>query len=157
MLDVRRPPRRPKDVIGWREWITLPELGGVCIKAKIDTGARTSAIHAFHTEYIKRGGKMIARFELAPLQHDGKHLVPCEAVVVDRRAIKSSSGHAQHRDVIRTTAELGEHRWQIELSLTTRDAMGFRMLLGRAAVRGNFVVDPGRSFLFGRLRPKTAL
>jgi hypothetical protein len=146
---MTRSSSRKKDVIGWREWITLPELGGVRIKAKIDTGARTSAIHAFHQEYFERDGQRFARFELAPNQDDGKHRVPCEAVVIDHREIKSSTGHTQHRDIIRTTAQLGDHSWPIELSLTTRDEMGFRMLLGRAAVRGRFYVDPGRSFVFG--------
>lgn len=136
-------------MIGWREWITLPELGGVRIKAKIDTGARTSAIHAFHQEYFERQGQRYARFELAPIQDNSKYRVPCEALVIDHREIKSSTGHTQNRDIIRTTAQLGDHSWFIELSLTTRDAMGFRMLLGRAAVRGRFYVDPGKSFVFG--------
>lgn len=137
-------------VIGWREWIRLPDLGGALIKAKIDTGARTSALHAWNMKKTERDGQNLLTFDLHPLQRDSKAVVRCEAVLVDRREVRSSSGDAQDRYVIRTIAELGDHRWPIEVTLTRRDEMGFRMLLGRTAMRGRFMVNPGKSFLMGR-------
>lgn len=138
-------------MVGWREWITLPELGGVTVKAKIDTGARTSALHAWKITPVSIDGVDCVSFELHPLQHDNQTIVNCVSPLVDHRVVKSSSGHRQHRYVISTLAQLGDYQWHIELSLTRRDEMGFRMLLGRAALSKRFLVDPGRSFLAGRL------
>lgn len=137
-------------VIGWREWIRLPDLGGVQIKAKVDTGARTSALHAWNIKKNERGGKHYVEFDLHPLQRDNKHIVRCSAPLVDRREIRSSSGEAQERYVIQTIAEMGVYRWPIELSLTRRDEMGFRMLLGRTAMKGRFLINPQKSFLMGK-------
>ncbi len=141
--------RREKIEIGWREWVHLPELGGACVKAKVDTGARTSAIHAWNIRAVERNGQPFALFDLHPLQNDNECILQCEAPIIDRREIRNSGGQAQERYIIRTTVNLGSYSWPIELSLTRRDEMGFRMLLGRAGVRRRFLVDPGRSFLMG--------
>lgn len=142
--------RAQRDAIGWREWIVLPELGGVRVKAKIDTGARTSAIHAWNIVPVERNGQQMVVFDLHPEQRNAQKSVHCEARVIDKREIRNSGGQAEVRFVIETIAEMGEHRWKIELSLTRRDEMGFRMLLGRHGVRGRFLIDPGRSFLMGK-------
>jgi hypothetical protein len=134
-------------IIGWREKVALPELGIREIKAKIDTGARSSALHAFDIEIIKRGGKQIVRFSVHPYQRDNRHTVTAEAELLDRRQVRNSGGQTQIRPVIQTIVELGGDRWSIELTLTNRDVMGFRMLLGRQAIRQRFLVDASRSFL----------
>jgi hypothetical protein len=133
--------------IGWREWVALPELGVEWIKAKVDTGARTSALHAFAVEPFERRGVLWVRFEVHPVQRDSHTSIACEAEVIDRRLVRSSSGHTQERFVIQTLVELCGEIWPIELTLSRRDAMGFRMLLGRHALRRRFVVDPGRSYV----------
>ena len=134
-------------VIGWREIIALPNLGIAQIKAKIDTGARSSALHAFHVEKFQRDGQEMIRFQVHPYQRDNKHTVTTEAQLLEYREVRPSSGKAQLRPVILTNVELDGVQWQIELTLTNRDVMGFRMLLGRQAVRNRFLVDPGKSFL----------
>ena len=134
-------------IIGWREKVALPQLGIQEIKAKIDTGARSSALHAFDIEIIKRSGKQIVLFSVHPYQRDHRHTVTAEAELLDRRQVRNSGGQAQIRPVIQTIVELGEARWSIELTLTNRDVMGFRMLLGRQAIRQRFLVDASRSFL----------
>lgn len=137
-------------IIGWREWIALPELGVTAIKAKIDTGARSSAIHAFHVETFSRNGKHRVRFQMHPFQRSASKTITAEAEILDEREVRNSGGHAEKRIAILTTVELQQQRWPIELTLTNRDVMGFRMLLGRAAVRGNFLVHPGRSYLLSQ-------
>lgn len=132
-------------VIGWREWVTLPDLGLV-VKAKVDTGARTSAIHALNQH---REGDRVT-FEVHPNQRDEDDARVVSAPLVDVREIKSSSGEVSERFVVSTTAVLHRRRWTIELTLANRDDMGFRMLLGRTAVRGRFLVDPGVSYLAGQ-------
>lgn len=148
-----RPPRggkaRKRRRIGWREWVALPALGVAWTKAKVDTGARTSSLHAYNMERFRRGGRRMVRFELHPFQRSDRGTVRCEAEVVDERSVRTSSGHAAVRPVVRTEIELLGERWAIELTLASRDAMGFRMLLGRQALRRKFVVDPGRSFVNG--------
>ncbi len=143
-------PRPDRPVVGWREWVSLPDLGVDGIKAKIDTGARTSSLHAFGLERYTEGGREMVRFEAHPLQRDTSVRVPVEAELVDRRSVRSSTGDETVRPVIETDVTLLGQRWPIELSLIRRDLMGFRMLLGRQAIRGRFVVDPGRSFLGGK-------
>ena len=132
-------------VIGWREWVTLPDLG-VTVKAKVDTGARTSALHV---EDITVGEDGTVGFVVLPDQHDDAVRVAATATLLDVREIRSSSGEVQQRYVIKTWAKLHRRRWQIELTLASRDEMGFRMLLGRTAMRGRFLVDPAASYLAG--------
>jgi hypothetical protein len=134
-------------VIGWREQVALPELGIPEVKAKIDTGARSSALHAFDVHTFERDGIQMVRFKVHPYQRDTHRTVETEAELVDEREVRSSGGHAQLRPVIQTAVALGGKCWSIELTLTNRDVMGFRMLLGRQAVRRRFLVDAGQSFL----------
>ncbi|MEZ4448210.1 MAG: ATP-dependent zinc protease [Nannocystaceae bacterium] len=141
-------------VIGWREWVDLPALGGIAVKAKIDTGARTSALHAVGLESFRRGGAPWVRFSVHPHQRDTERSVLVEAAVIDERAIRNSGGSAEDRPVISTRAAIGAVALDIEVTLTNRALMGFRMLLGREALRGNFLVDPGRSFLVGGKRKR---
>ncbi|MBW4651167.1 MAG: RimK/LysX family protein [Kastovskya adunca ATA6-11-RM4] len=136
-------------LIGWRERLSLPELGIINVKAKIDTGARSSALHAFDVERFEREGKMMVRFKVHPYQQDTYHTVLAEAELLDQRSVRNSGGQATVRPVIQTPVTLGEYVFPIELTLTNRDVMGFRMLLGRQAVRRRFLVDAGCSFLYG--------
>lgn len=143
--------KRTLPVIGWREWVRLTELSDVPIKAKIDTGARTSSLHAFNLNLSTSASMTVATFEIHPLQRSGGLVQLVEAEVVEFRDVRSSSGHTEHRPVIRTPITIGENRFDIDITLTSRDQMGFRMLLGRAAIRRCFLVDPGRSYLQGKL------
>ncbi|MCM1981565.1 ATP-dependent zinc protease family protein [Lyngbya confervoides] len=134
-------------VIGWREWVALPELGVPHIKAKIDTGARTSALHAFDVDFFEIQGRGMVRFTIHPQQRDTRETLVAQAPLLEHREVRNSGGQAQRRPVILTPVRLGDRTWTIELTLTNRDVMGFRMLLGRQAVRRQFLVDPGRSYL----------
>lgn len=134
-------------VIGWRELLALPDLNIDRIKAKIDTGARTSSLHAFNCQEFQQEGKTMIRFGVHPIQRNNKQTVLAQAELLEYRQVTNSGGQAQRRPVIVTTMKLGEYQWQAELTLTNRDVMGFRMLLGRQAVRDRFSIDPGRSFL----------
>lgn len=140
--------------IGWREWLALPELGIARIKAKVDTGARSSSLHAYDIEVFTRGKRDFVRFVVHPVQRETKTTVRCVAELHEHRHVKSSSGHREYRPIIRTAVELGGEIWPIDVTLTTRDEMGFRMLLGREAIRKRFLVDSGRSYLFRELVPK---
>ena len=135
--------------VGWREWLSLPELGLTHIKAKIDTGARTSALHAFHLEPFQRKSTKMLRFGIHPLQRNTSVEIFCEAEIIDYRFVTDSGGHKEKRFVICTELALGEHRWPIELTLTNRDTMRFRMLLGRTAMQDRLLVLPDQSFLLG--------
>ncbi len=139
-----------QNIIGWREWLALPDLGIQAIKVKIDTGARTSALHTFDLEPIEKDGILKVKFSVHPLQRRKDIAVDCTANVVDRRRVTSSDGQSERRYVIRTAVDLGGFRWPIELSLTNRRSMRFRMLLGRAAIGGMWMVDPAKSYLCGR-------
>lgn len=141
------PPKKP--IIGWREWAALPALGIPAMKVKVDTGARTSALHA----YAIRVHDSSAIFRVHPIQRDTRTVVECRADLMDYREVRSSTGRPTRRPVIRTEIELFGDRWPVELTLVSRARMGFRMLLGRQAIRGRFVVDPGLSFLAGAPRP----
>lgn len=138
-----------KLTLGWREWLALPELGIDFIKAKIDTGARTSALHAYYVEPFSRDGEAWVRFGMHPRQGSSDDVVHCESPVLDRRPVTDSGGHREERYVIQTLLALGEYRVSAEVTLTDRETMRFRMLLGRTAMRGQFLVDPGRSYLVG--------
>lgn len=143
-----------KPVIGWREWISLPDLE-VLVKAKVDTGARSSALHAFDVEGFRQRGRSMVRFVIHPIQRDLTTTVWAEAPLIGEKMVRSSSGRAELRPVIETDLRAGDERWAIEVTLTRRDVMGFRMLLGRQAIRGRFVVDPARSYLLGRYNQKS--
>lgn len=136
--------------LGWREWIALPDLRIPRIKAKIDTGARTSALHAFRVEPFTRDQQPWVRFAIHPLQGDTGNVVDCEAPVKDRRIVRDSGGHEELRYVIDTLIEIGEERFRAEMTLTDRDTMVFRVLLGRTALRALYVIHPGRSYLQGK-------
>lgn len=135
-------------VLGWREWLGLPELGIARIKAKVDSGARSSALHTHSLEAV---GTDRVRFALRPLQNDTR-LQWCETELLDWRWVTDSGGHRELRPFIRTEVVLGPERWPVEVSLTARDTMRFRMLLGRTALAGRFLVDPQASYLQGRRR-----
>lgn len=140
----------PLPRIGWREWIALPELGVAAIKAKVDSGARSCALHAFALREFQRDGKRWVRFRVHPLQRNTRLSVECEAELIEYRQVRSSTGHLTRRPVIRTDMELLGQRFPVELTLTNRDTLGFRMLLGRQAIRGRFLIHAGRSYLGGR-------
>ena len=133
--------------IGWREWIAIPEWGVDSIKAKVDTGARSSAIHVVDLELFTRGSQDWARFSLHPVQHIAHYTVVVESRVHEFREITSSNGQKSKRPVVRVSLRLMNATFPIELTLANRDQMGFRMLIGRSAIRRRFLVDPGRSFL----------
>jgi hypothetical protein len=140
------------EILGWREWATFPGLGIPAIKAKVDTGARTSTLHAFEVDTRDPPHPGWVRFAVHPLQRRQDIVAWCTAPIVEERMISDSGGHRECRLVIRTPVRVGDQEWEIEMSLTNRDTMLFRLLLGRTALRGRFVVDPLRSFLTGRRR-----
>jgi hypothetical protein len=135
--------------LGWREWGSLPELGIDALKMKVDTGARTSCLHAFKLEPFEKNGEAWLRIWLHPEQHSDRELM-IESKIYDQREVTDSGGHTELRYVIRSTLRLGEFNHPIELTLTNRDTMKFRMLLGRQAMRGHFLVDPDKSYLLGQ-------
>lgn len=139
-----------RTVIGWKEWLALPSLQIPAIKAKIDTGARTSALHTFNIEAYATKGRQMVRFGIHPLQKRQDVELFCEAPVIDRRRVKDSSGNAEMRYVVETEAVLGSVQWTIQVSLTDRDRMMFRMLLGRKALEQLFTIDPAKSYMNGR-------
>jgi hypothetical protein len=136
--------------IGWREWVGLPDFGIERIKAKIDTGALTSALHAARIRRFAVDGVEKIRFDVHPLQRTAHPNIRCEATLVDERAVRSSDGASELRPVIEMQLQIGDAAWPIEVTLTNRELMGFRLLLGRRAVRGRFLVNPGRSWLLSK-------
>ena len=142
--------KQKRKTIGWREWVSLPDLGVKEIKAKVDTGADNSSLHAFNLERFEEDGRRMVRFDIHPHQRKRKPSVSCVAEVVGERMVKNPGGRAERRPVIRTTLIVAGEEFEALINLTTRDEMTFRMLLGRRTVRQNFIVDPGRSFLWER-------
>lgn len=143
--------KHDKFLIGWEEWCALPELGLPAIKAKIDTGARTSAIHAFDIMSFLNHGEVWVEFSIHPLQKDTSITKNCQARVIDKRYVMSSNGHKESRYVIQTTLGMGEYTWPIEVTLSNRDPLAFRMLLGREALRSHVVIDPTKSFVSNKI------
>ncbi|MEL7060776.1 MAG: RimK/LysX family protein [Acidobacteriota bacterium] len=142
--------------IGWREWLAIPDLGIERIKAKVDTGARSSTLHAFDLEVFERAEDPATRwirFSVHPLQHDTRQRRRVEVPLVGRRLVRPSTGELGERPVIRVRVRLGTDTFSTDVTLVRRDLMGFRMLLGRRALRGRYLVDSGRSFLLGRPGP----
>jgi hypothetical protein len=143
-----------KKLIGWREWVYLDSLQLPPIKAKIDTGARTSALHAFRLEVFNQAGQKWVRFFIHPSQRSTRTVCLCEAPVIDRRWVTDSGGHRQRRYVIETEIALGGLMLPIELTLTSRETMKFRLLLGRKALAEHFLIDPALSYCTGRRVPR---
>lgn len=137
-------------VIGWREWVGLPELRIPRLRCKVDTGARTSALHAFYVEPFESDGVAMVRFGLHPDEKHTEIEQHCEAAVYDQRNVTDSGGHTEQRYVIRTPIVLGDETWPIEITLTNRDTMKHRMLLGRTAIMDGFLVDTGAQHMMGK-------
>ena len=137
-------------VIGWREWVGFPDLGIPQIKAKVDTGARTSCLHAFLVQPFERDGAPWIRFDIHPNQRSNTEVLSCEAPVLEQRLVRDSGGHEELRYVIETTVSIGERMHTVEVTLTDRDSMKFRVLLGRTAMAGQYIVNPDRSYLKGK-------
>lgn len=148
-------PKKPGlGVIGWREWVALPDFGIEAIKVKVDTGARSSSLHASDLREFERDGEKWIRFQVHPIQRKRDVTVEIEAKIMEYRSVRSSSGKATRRPVIITQLKLLDLTWPVELTLASRDKMGFRMLLGREAFRGRFLVDAGKSYLGGKPKRK---
>ena len=150
MIENSQAGKTQKIMIGWREWVNLPDLAVPHIKAKIDTGARTSALHAYYVEPYKKRGEKRVRFGIHPYQGNTTYAVECDAYVVDYRNVTDSGGHREKRFVILTHVAIANQVWEIEMTLTNRENMKFRMLLGRTAMNKKVIVDPGRSYLLGK-------
>lgn len=144
----------PDLIVGWREWVHMPLLGVRMVKAKVDTGARTSALHAENIRILRRGRRDTVAFTVYPQQRSRVHGVEAEAPLLELRWIRSSNGTQELRPVVQTAIDIGGNQWEIELTLTRRDLMGFRMLLGRQALRSHAMVDPSRSFLTRKAKKK---
>lgn len=143
---------KDKLIIGWNEWCKMPTLGLYAIKAKIDTGARTSALHAFDIKKYMRSGKAFVSFNVHPLQKNSNLTVHCRAPIVDEREIMSSNGHKELRYVIETMLHIGDMSWQIEMTLSNRDPLRYRMLLGRNALAGNVIIEPSLKLIQGKFK-----
>ena len=144
-----------KPLLGWREWVHLPDLNLGPVKAKVDTGARTSCLHAFELEPFEKDGELWVRFKVHPVQRDDSCVVDCEALVSDQRPVTDSGGNTEQRYVIVTRLRLGAWEGPVEMTLTSRDTMRFRMLIGRTTMKaGGFVVNPSLSYLTGQKRSK---
>lgn len=145
---------KEKQILGWREWVSFPDLGIAQIKAKVDSGARTSCLHAFRVEPFEREGRGWVSFDIHPQQGNTDDVITCEAPVLDKRAVRDSGGHEEVRYVIETTIRIGDRSHSAEVTLTDRDTMKFRVLLGRSMFRGKYLVDASRSYLCGKKKRK---
>jgi len=145
----------PPVILGWREWFALPEVGIPAIKAKLDTGARSSSLHVRHMEIFRKGGKKWVRFEVDFDPRNPLLLSKAELPVLDERIVRNSGGDGEHRVVIRTSIEIAGRVWEADVTLTSRHDMRFRMLIGREAMSGRILVDAGRSYLAGRKKKVT--
>jgi len=145
----------PPPLIGWREWVSLPQLGIPAIKAKVDTGARTSAIHAFDIERIKKNGEDWLAFTVQPVQRDDSIVLRAQAPLIDVRTVTDSGGHKAERFFIETRLNIGQHSRLIEMTLVQRKDMLFRMLLGRTAITPGIQIDPSTSFSLGRMSARS--
>lgn len=143
---------KEKTIIGRSEWCAFPDLHVAAIKARVDSGAKTSSIHAFNIETFERDDAPWVRFEVHPLVNDLDITIVCEQAVADKRLVKSSSGEAESRYVIRTPIQLAGKVWEVDLTLSNRDSMGHRMLLGREAMNGRLIIDPSLSCTQGRMK-----
>lgn len=143
-----------RKILGWREWAGLPDLGLPAIKAKVDTGALTSALHAYLIEPYTSNGRDMVRFLIHPIQRNEEFSVECRCPVFDFREVTDSGGHREMRYVIQSTIAISGERYPIDLTLTNRDTMRFRMLLGRRAMVDRFLVDPAASYVSGKLQPR---
>lgn len=141
---------RATTVVGWREWVRLDSVGVPWVKAKVDTGARTSSLHAFDLQTYEVEGRPWVRFDVHPWQATAEDAVTVELPVHDRRTVRSSSGHEETRYVVLVQIVLGHRSVEAEVTLTDRDEMGFRMLVGREALVQGFLVDPAASYVGGR-------
>ena len=146
-----------KTVVGSEEWVSLSKLKIPYVKARVDSGAKTSSLHATNIQPYQKDNETWVNFDVFPIQNDGKRKISCKALVVDKRVVKSSSGDREERFVVRTEISLNEQKWDIELTLTNRDSMGYRMLLGRQAMMGRIIVDPSESFLAGSVENEIIL
>ncbi len=146
-----------KTVVGSEEWVSLGELNIPYVKARVDSGAKTSSLHAVSIQPFQKDNETWVNFDVFPIQNDGKRKISCKALVIDKRVVKSSSGNREHRYVVRTSISLNDKVWDVELTLTNRDSMGYRMLLGREAMMGRIVVDPAESFLTGTVEDETII
>lgn len=139
-----------KIILGSEEWCSFPELGIPAIKARVDSGAKTSALHAINIAPFIKEGQNWVKFDINPIQNNVKTIIHCEAPLVDKRIVKSSSGFREQRYVIQSVLDINDCKWVIEMTLTNRDSMGFRMLLGREAMSGRVLVDPEQQYLLGQ-------
>ena len=142
-----------KVILGSEEWCSFPELGIPTIKARVDSGAKTSALHAINIAPFIKNDTHWVKFDINPIQNNLKTIIHCEAPLIDKRIVKSSSGFREQRYVIQTNLKIGDSKWPIEMTLTNRDSMGFRMLLGREAMSGRVLVDPEQKYLLGQPTP----
>jgi ribosomal protein S6--L-glutamate ligase len=145
-----------KIIIGKEEWASLPDLGLPAVKMRVDSGAKTSSLHAFNINQFEEDGKKYVHFDIHPIQNNRKFIQSCRGLLIDKRNVKSSSGEKEHRHVIRTPITLGEETWDIEITLTNRDSMGYRMLLGREAMTNSVLIDPDRSLCLGQVSDEQA-
>lgn len=140
-----------KTIIGSEEWCAFPDMALPAVKARVDSGAKTSSLHAFNIHPFRREGNLWVSFEVHPLQNNRRTVIRCEKPVLDRRTIKSSSGTTDTRYVISAPIKIGDDIWTVELTLANRDSMGYRMLLGREAMEGRLIIDPSQSFILGEI------